>query len=76
MDNISNYKSYSREEMIKEFKLMTIDDLNYLLNRYGGPHNILIREKVFNYSVSSVLTKLLNDEIYYRSLEEILLSDN
>ena len=66
----------SLQELMHEIEFSTPDELAYLLSRYCGPHNLLLREKKYSYDACRQITRLVKEEITYRAFEEIILSDN
>lgn len=53
----------------------TPDELAYLLGRYGGPHNVILREKIFEYDVCKNITYLLAMKIAEKEIENAILSE-
>jgi hypothetical protein len=66
----------SREDIKKTIKFSTLDELRYLLTLYGGPSKLCVRENTFDYDTSRQIQRMINDEIAYREIDNILLNDN
>jgi hypothetical protein len=56
-------------------RTLTLEELNFVLNRYCGPHNLLLREKIFGRCSNKDLQRLINNEIADRMLGDILLDE-
>ena len=74
-------KSKISLEQLKESLIkFSSEELSYILGRYCGPHNILMREKAYEYEAAKRLTQLVNRELASRAIDcmltDSLLSDN
>lgn len=71
MDQTSNKK-----KNLQDLRLMiekaSPEELSYLLGRYGGPHNVLLREKIFDYEASKALHRLIADKVANAEIDKIL----
>lgn len=63
------------EKLKSELRSASLDDLNYILGRYCGPYNKLLREKKYGHLMAKKLHKLVDEELFYRSLDNMLLKD-
>lgn len=50
----------------------SLGELGYMLARYGGPHNVCLREKVYEYDAASRITDLVAMEIAKREMDNLL----
>ncbi len=50
----------------------SLGELGYLLGRYGGPHNVCLREKVYEYEAARRITDLVAMEIAKRQMDNML----
>lgn len=57
-----------KEDIIKA----SLGELGYLLGRYGGPHNVLLREKIYEYEAAKHITDLVAMEIAKRQMDNML----
>ena len=64
------------EEFKQELANMPLDDISYILGRYCGPYNKLLAEKKYGHEISKQITRLVNEELFSRSVDEMLLSDS
>lgn len=73
-------KLLSKNELLEEIKKASESELSYILGRYCGPHNVLIASRRYSYDACQVITRLVNEEMFTRELENTLLgsliSDN
>lgn len=73
---MSKFTSISDGKLRESVKNMSLDELKYILNRYCGPHNMLLRIKKFNSLSSSELSRIIHDEIASREIDAMLSTDN
>lgn len=59
-----------------EIQNSTAEELSYMLGRYGGPKNKLLREKLYSNEASKRMTKLLTEALAIKAFEEIVLADS
>lgn len=58
---------------LKQFLLNAkAEDLSYIMGRYGGPHNALLRNKKFEYDAARVLTRLVTDSALSLEIDKLL----
>lgn len=70
MDQTSKKKTL---QDLREFVAKaTPDELSYLLGRYGGPHNMLLREKEFTYEASKALQRMIAMKMAGDAFDELL----
>lgn len=48
------------------------NELSYMMGLYGGPHQVILREKVFTYEAAKALTHLVGREIARREIDNML----
>lgn len=79
MDQTLN-KKISLQELRTQIAQSSLNELSYLLGRYCGPHNIVLREKVYTYDAARKITDMVALEIASREIDNFLtdslLSDN
>ena len=63
------------EKLKSELRAASLDELNYILGRYCGPYNRILREKKCGHNMAKKLHKLVDEELFYRSLDSLLLKD-
>lgn len=68
-------KLITLQKLKEEIKLASLDDLSYLLGRYCGPRNLLLRERKYDIDACKNIHRLILEEVAYREMDEILLSD-
>lgn len=73
--DLKSDKKISLEQFNELMLKATPDELEYLLNRYGGPHNIILREKIFEHDVCKKITYLLAMKIAEKEIEDVILSE-
>lgn len=71
MDLTSN-KKISLQELREYLKTATPDNISYLLGRYGGPSNLILREKKFEYEAAKQLQYLIAMKTADQELDAIL----
>lgn len=74
MDQISKKKK-TLEELREMVMKATPDELSYLLGRYSGPHNLILREKEFTYEASKALQRMVTNKMANDAMDELLLSE-
>jgi hypothetical protein len=57
-------------------KIKNDEDLSYMIGRYCGRGNTILREKTFGWELSRYVERVLKEEMASRSFEDIFLSDN
>ncbi len=57
-----------KEEILKA----TDKELDYLMARYGGPHNVCLRSKIYDYQACDKLTHLAGRALAARALDAML----
>lgn len=67
---------FNLEYLKQEIQNSTAEELSYMLGRYGGPKNKLLREKLYSHEASKKMTKLLEEAIAIQSFEDIVLADS
>lgn len=70
--DLTSDKKISLKELQDFVTTASPDDLAYLLGRYGGPHNLILREKKFEYEAAKKLTYLINMKYAEREIDSIL----
>jgi hypothetical protein len=65
-----------KQKLMQELRLSTLGELQYLLERYCGPHKVLLAEKKYGYQLAPQLQRLINDEIALREFDNFLVSDD
>jgi len=72
---MTKIKIKSKEELIQEVKLATMNELQYMASRFCGPSNICLREKHYTYDACKFINRIIQDEIANRSFDELFVSD-
>jgi len=65
----------SKQDLIQEVKLASDAELSYMYGRYCGPHNALLREKIYCYDACKFINRIISDEIAIRTFDEIFSSN-
>lgn len=64
----------------EEIRKASNDELGYILGRYCGPGNQLMRERKYQYEAAKILTQLVQRELGNRAVDamltDTLLSDD
>lgn len=65
----------SKQDLMQEVRSATDSELSYMLGRYCGPHNTLIREKNYSYEACKSIQRIIYDELAVRAFDNIFHSD-
>ena len=68
-------KLLSKNDLLDEIANASDDELSYLKGRYCGPHNIIMASKKYDYRACDLITKLVEEELFRRQLENLLIEE-
>ncbi len=71
MDQTQN-KKLTYRDLREQITKSSLDELGYLLGRYCGPHNVLLRAKVYEYEAAEKITDMVALEIAARQIDDML----
>lgn len=65
-------KKITLRELKDSITTFSLDELGYIFGRYCGPHNVILREKVYEYEAAKQITDLVAREIARIEMDNIL----